>query len=144
LTETPTTTTTSAAMFPPGRYGRRREPQRRRPWLVAGLALVTLVIGSLVAVRLYKNYGDPAYDAQVVTFHDISDGGLTLVFRVTIPEGGQASCVLRARSRDGAEVGHAEILVRDQPGDGTTTVTEQLATSAKPFVGEVLRCVPAK
>ena len=144
MTEMPTTTTTEAPVFPPGRYGRRRAPQRRRPWLVAGLAVVTVLIGSLVAVRLYQNYGDPAYDAQVVTFHDISDRGLTLVFRVSIPEGGQASCVLRARSRDGAEVGHQELLVRDQPGDGTTSVTQRLVTSTKPFVGEVLRCVPAK
>jgi hypothetical protein len=131
-------------VFPPGRYGRRREPRQRRPWLVATLAVVTLVIGGLVAFRLYKNYGDPAYDAQVVTYHDISDAGLTLVFRVSIPEGGQAACVLRARSRDGAEVGHQEVVVRDQPGDGTTAVTQRLVTTAKPFVGEVLRCLPAK
>jgi hypothetical protein len=131
-------------VFPPGRYGRRREPQRRRPWLVAALALVTLVVGSLVAVRLYKNYGDPAYDAQVVTFRDISDDGLTLVFRVSIPEGEQASCALRARAKDGAEVGKQSVLVRDRPGDGTTSVTQRVVTSAKPFVGEVLRCVPAK
>ncbi|MDG4820976.1 DUF4307 domain-containing protein [Asanoa sp. WMMD1127] len=138
----PTATTPAAPVFPPGRYGRRREPQRRRPWLVAGLALVTVVVGALVAVRLYKNYGDPAYDAQVVNYTEIDDSGLTLRFRVTIPEGGQASCLLRARSRDGADVGKQEIVVRDRPGDGTTAVTQRLVTSARPFVGEVLRCVP--
>jgi hypothetical protein len=143
LTETHTPATTpTAPVFPPGRYGRRREPRRRRPWLVAGLALVTVVVGALVAVRLYKNYGDPAYDAQVVTYTDISDQGLTLVFRVTIPEGEQVNCVLRARSRDGIEVGHQELLVRDQPGDGTTQVTQRIATTARPMIGEVLRCVP--
>ena len=143
MTETHTAATTpTAPVFPPGRYGRRRERRRHRPWLVAGLALVTVVLGALVAVRLYKNYGDPAYDAQVVTFTDIDDSGLTLVFRVTVPEGGQASCVLRARSRDGAEVGHQELLVRDQPGDGTTQVTRRIATTARPMIGEVLRCVP--
>ncbi|MEV4533782.1 DUF4307 domain-containing protein [Asanoa sp. NPDC049518] len=148
MTETPTSatpTTPPAPVFPPGRYGRRREPQRRRPVLVAGLALVVLVIGALVSVRLYKNYGDPAYDAQVVTYTDISDAGLTLTFRVTIPEGGQASCVLRARAKDGSEVGRQEVVVRDQSGDGaTTTVTERLVTTAEPFIGEVLRCVPAQ
>jgi len=132
-------------VFPPGRYGRRREAQRRRPWLVAGLALVFLVVGALVSVRLYKNYGDPAYDAQVVTYTDISDAGLTLTFRVTIPEGERASCVLRARAKDGAEVGRQEVLVQEASGDGaTTTVTERLVTTAEPFIGEVLRCVPAQ
>jgi hypothetical protein len=144
MTETPTATTQTAPVFPPGRYGRRRAQRRHRPALVAGLALVTLVVGTLVSVRLYKNYGDPAYDAQVVTYTDISDAGLTLTFRVTIPEGGQATCVVRARSKDGAEVGKQDVLVRDAAGDGaTTTVTERLVTTAKPFVGEVLRCVPA-
>ncbi|MEV4618904.1 DUF4307 domain-containing protein [Asanoa sp. NPDC049573] len=144
MTETHSATTPAAPVFPPGRYGRRRERQRRRPWLVAGLALVTLLVGSLVAVRLYKNYGDPAYDAQVVTYTDIDDTGLTLVFRVTIPEGGQATCVLRARSRDGAVVGTQDVLVRDEPGDGTTQVTQRMTTSAKAMIGEVLRCVPAQ
>ena len=144
MTETHSATTPAAPVFPPGRYGRRREPQRRRPWLVAGLALVMLIVGALVAVRLYRNYGDPAYDAQVVTYTDIDDTGLTLVFRVNIPEGGQASCVLRARSRDGAEVGNQTILVRDRPGDGTTQVSQRMATNGKAMIGEVLRCVPAR
>lgn len=139
----PTATTAAAPVFPPGRYGRRRERQRRRPWLVAGLALVTVMIGALVAVRLYKNYGDPAYDAQVITYTDISDTGLTLTFRVAIPAGGEARCVVRARSRDGAEVGKQEVLVRDRPGDGATPATQRLVTTARPFVGEVLRCVAA-
>ncbi|GIF52942.1 uncharacterized protein DUF4307 [Asanoa ferruginea] len=111
---------------------------------MAGLALVTLIVGGLVAVRLYKNYGDPAYDAQVVTYTDIDDTGLTLVFRVTVPEGGQATCVLRARSRDGATVGTRDVLVRDEPGDGTTQVTERMTTTGKAMIGEVLRCVPAQ
>ncbi|SNS90629.1 protein of unknown function [Asanoa hainanensis] len=132
-------------MFPPGRYGRRREPRRRRPLVVAGLALVVVVVGVLVSIRLYKNYGDPAYDAQVVTYTDISDAGLTLTFRVTIPEGGQATCVLRARAKDGSEVGRQEVRVQESSGDGaTTTVTERLVTTAEPFIGEVLRCVPAQ
>ncbi|WP_239127056.1 DUF4307 domain-containing protein [Asanoa siamensis] len=143
MTETPTSTTPATPVFPPGRYGHRRDARRRRPWLVAGLAVVTLIVGALVSVRLYKNYGDPAYDAQVVNFTDIADDGLTLRFRVTIPDGGQATCVLRARAKDGATVGTQELPVSDQPGDGATAVTHRLVTTAKPFIGEVLRCRPA-
>ena len=143
MTETHAPTTPAAPVFPPGRYGRRREPGRRRPWLVAALAVVTLVAGAAVAVRLYRNYGDPAYDAQVVTYTDITDSGITVVFRASVPEGGRAVCVLRARSRDGAEVGREEVTVPDTPGDGPTQVSHLLATSAKPLIGEVIRCVPA-
>jgi len=143
VTDTHASTTTPAPVFPPGRYGRRRAPSRRRPWLMAVLVVAALAVTGAVAVRLYQNYGDPAYDAQVVTYTGVTDNGLNVVFRVTIPEGRQADCLVRARSRDGAEVGHETVRVHDTPGDGPTQITHHLPTTAKPMLGEVLRCVPA-
>src|SRR5687768_1250780 len=68
VTETHATAGTGAPVFPPGRYGRRREPRRRRPWLVALLVVVVVAAGAALSVRLYRQYGDPAYDAQVLSY----------------------------------------------------------------------------
>jgi hypothetical protein len=101
-----------------------------------------VAVCSLVALRLYRMYGDPAYDAQVITYTDITDSQVVVVFRVTVPEGGSADCVVRARSRDGAVVGREDVRVDAAPGETRPTVTHRLATSARPMLGEVLRCRP--
>jgi hypothetical protein len=142
VTETHATTSPGAPVFPPGRYGRRREPRRRRPVVVALLLVAAVAVCSLVALRLYRMYGDPAYDAQVITYTDITDAQVVVVFRVTVPEGGSADCVVRARSRDGAVVGREDVRVDAAPGETRPTVTHRLPTSARPMLGEVLRCRP--
>jgi hypothetical protein len=140
VTETPATTPPPAPVFPPGRYGRRRAANRRRPWLVAVLAAAALALGGLVAWRLYATYGDPMYKAQVVTYTNLSDTRASITFRVHVPAGGAALCQVRARARDGAEVGHAEVRVDAAAGETRPTVTTELATTARAMVGEVLRC----
>jgi hypothetical protein len=107
---------------------------------VAVLAAATLAVGGLVAVRLYDSYGDPMYKAQVVTYTNLSDTRVSITFRVRVPAGGAALCQVRARSRDGAEAGRAEVRVEAAPGVSRPTVTTELATTARAMVGEVLRC----
>ncbi|SCL19451.1 protein of unknown function [Micromonospora rhizosphaerae] len=143
MTETHATVAPGAPIFPPGRYGRRREPGRRRPLLAALLAAVLVAALGLLTVKLYTQYGDPEYDAQVITYTGITDTEVLVDFRVTVPEGGSATCVLRARSADGAEVGREEVTVTARPGERQVTTRHRLATSARPFIGEVLRCRPA-
>lgn len=143
MTETHATIPPGAPVFPPGRYGRRREPGRRRPLLAALLAALLLAGLGLVTLKLYKQYGDPTYDGQVITYNGVTDSQMVIDFRVTVPEGGSAVCLLRARSRDGAEVGHEEVRVTARPGERQVTAQHRLATTARPFVGEVLRCRPA-
>lgn len=140
MTETHATTGTGTPVFPPGRYGRRREPRRRRPWLVALLLAVVIAIGAVLALRLYRQYGDPTYDAQVVRYTDITDTQVLIEFRVTVPAGGAAICVVRARSRDGAEVGKAEVRVSAAPDETRPVMTYRLVTTARPINGEVIRC----
>ncbi|MEV4479249.1 DUF4307 domain-containing protein [Micromonospora coxensis] len=143
MTETHATIPSGAPVFPPGRYGRRREPGRRRPLLV-WLMVAAVVAGlSLVALQQYARYGDPEYDAEVITYTDITDTGVRVDFRVTVPEGGTAVCLLRARSHDGAEVGREEVPVDAAPGERHLTVQHRIATTARPFIGEVVRCRPA-
>jgi hypothetical protein len=142
VTETHATLTPGAPAFPPGRYGRRREPGRRRPLLAALLVIALVAVLSLVTVRLYRQYGDPNYDAQVITYTGITDSQVLVDFRVTVPDGGSAVCLLRARDRDGAEVAKEEVTVTARPGQRQVTAQHRLVTSARPFIGEVVRCRP--
>ncbi|MEU5904438.1 DUF4307 domain-containing protein [Micromonospora sp. NPDC047527] len=144
MTETHATISPGAPVFPAGRYGRRRAPGGgRRRTLLAALALLVLAGAlSLISVRLYQQYGDPNYSAQVITYTDITDNQLLLDFRVTVPSGGSAVCVLRARDRAGAEVAREQITVTAAPGDRHVTTRHRLTTTARPFIGEVLRCRP--
>ncbi|MFG3644976.1 DUF4307 domain-containing protein [Micromonospora sp. NPDC047762] len=142
MTETHATISPGAPVFPAGRYGRRRAPGgKRRRTLMAALALLALVATlTVISVRLYRQYGDPVYDAQVITYTDITDKQVLVDFRVTVPSGGSAVCVLRARDRAGAEVGREEVTVTADPGDRHVTTRHRLTTTARPFIGEVLRC----
>ncbi|WP_410810192.1 DUF4307 domain-containing protein [Micromonospora sp. 067-2] len=145
MTETHATISPGAPVFPPGRYGRRRAGgNRRRHILMAALALLVLVAAlTAISVRLYHQYGDPAYDAQVITYTDITDNQVLVDFRVTLPPGGSAVCVLRARDRAGAEVAREQVTVTAGPGDRHVTTRHRLTTTARPFIGEVLRCQPS-
>ncbi|NGM12157.1 DUF4307 domain-containing protein [Verrucosispora sp. WMMA2044] len=142
MTETHATLGPDAPVFPAGRYGRRRAPRRRRPVLAALLAVVVVATLTVVSVRLYRQYGDPAYDAQVISYGDITDDQVVVDFRVNLPDGGSAVCVLRARDHAGAEVAREEVPVTAVAGQPHVTVRHRLATTARPFIGEVVRCRP--
>ena len=133
-----TETHATAPVFPPGRYGRRRATGRRR-WLPAVLATLVALAGLAIAVRLYQQYGDPLYDAHVVRYTDVTDTQVVVEFQVTVPAGGSAVCVLRARDRAGAEVAREEVRVTAQPGERHPRVVHRLATTGRPVTGEVVR-----
>lgn len=139
VNETRTTTAAAGPMFPPGRYGRRREPRRRgRVW--AGLALVAvLAVAVVLSVRLYQQYGDPAYTPTVIRFSGITDSQVMITFRVHRPAGRAAVCAVRALDADGAVVGRAEVPVPADAGE----ITYRLVTTARPDRPEVPRCRPA-
>src|SRR4051812_36603135 len=66
------TRATTAPVFPPGRYGRRRDGRRRR--LVPALALALVLVGSLLlTVRLYHQYGQTDYQAQIIGWDPPAD-----------------------------------------------------------------------
>lgn len=132
-------TRATTPVFPPGRYGRRRDGRRR---LAAPIIFAVVVAAAAIglAIKMYDQYGDPAYDAQIVRWIDITDTQVTLDFTVRVPEGGAAVCSLRARDYDGAEVGSRTVTVQASPGETTIEASEVVPTTAKAFVGDVLRC----
>ena len=138
MSETRATTPT----YPPGRYGRRRDGRRH---LTVPIVFAVLIVGLsvLIAVRLYRQYGDPEYDPQIVGWTDVTATQMTINFRVRVPPGATASCLLRARSYDGAEVGSRTVTVAATGADTTIEASETVPTRVQAAVGEVLRCRPA-
>jgi Domain of unknown function (DUF4307) len=135
-------TRTTAPVFPPGRYGRRRSG-RRRP-VVPIIALV-LVVGAslLLSVRLFQQFGQTDYEPQIVGWSEPSDAVMTIEFKVRVPAGQAAECVLRARDYDGFEVGRRTVIVHPE-GDGRTIdAKETVPTTARASVGDVVACQPA-
>jgi hypothetical protein len=135
-------TRATAPVFPPGRYGRRRDGRRHRGLSIV-LAALVLAASLLAAVRLYGQYGDPDYDPRIVGWTDVTPAGMTIDFTVRVPAGASATCVLRARSYDGAEVGRRTVTLAAAPGATTIEGRERVATTARASHGDVLRCQPS-
>ncbi|XVV13673.1 DUF4307 domain-containing protein [Actinoplanes sp. CA-131856] len=135
-------TRTTAPVFPPGRYGRRRSGRRRL--VLPVLVLVVVLAASLVlSLKLYQRFGQTDYDAQIVGWSEPTDKEMVIEFKVRVPAGGAASCTLRARDYDGFEVGRRTVVVRPEPGGTTIDAKETVATTARGSVGDVLGCDPA-
>ncbi|MGC4804327.1 DUF4307 domain-containing protein [Micromonospora sp. DT233] len=141
MTETHATIAPAAPVFPPGRYGRRRETGRR-PALVALLAVALVAVLGVAAYSQYDKYGDPDYDAKVISYTEITDNQVVIDFRVTVPVGESATCLLRARSYDGAEVAREEVTLPARAGESQLGLRHRLVTTARPHASEVVRCRP--
>jgi hypothetical protein len=135
-------TRATTPVFPPGRYGRRRDG-RRHLTLPIVFGVLVVFVSVLIAVRLYRQYGDPDFDPQIVGWTDVTASQMTIKFTVRVPPGGAASCLLRARSYDGAEVGSRTVTVA-APGRNTTiAASEVVPTTARAAAGDIVRCRPA-
>jgi hypothetical protein len=126
-------------VFPAGRYGRRRAPRRQRRWLTVAVAVVVLLAAAVVAIRLYRQYGQLDYQPTVRRLSEVSDSGISVEFEVRKPADREATCRVRARAATGEEVGYAEV---DAPKGDRVVVTVRVPTSKRPRVAEVLRCGP--
>jgi hypothetical protein len=126
--------------FPPGRYGRRREPGRATRSLSTLVVVAGTVFGLILAVALYQRYGTPDYRPRVIHFQ-LADDHVTLRFEVRKPGGEAAVCHVRSRDRAGAEVGAADVPV---PAGATVTVDYTLKTNGPPVSAEVPACRAAR
>lgn len=137
-----TTTAGTTPVFPPGRYGHRREG-RRRP-VVPLIVLAVVIAASLaVTVKLYQRFGQTDYQAQIVGWDPPTDSEILIHFTVTVPAGAPAKCALQARDYGGNDVGDREVVVRPTGGATTIDAKEAVATKAKASAGYVLGCQAA-
>lgn len=142
---TPGSNAVTAPAFPPGRYGRRREPRRTPRWVLPLLVAGVVAIGLVLSWQLYRNYAADRINARVTAFRIVSDSEVLISFEVFKDGGEPATCIVRARSRDGEEVGRAEVPVpAGERGDNSVIVRYTLATSARAVAPEVYGCAPGE
>ncbi|MGH3546293.1 MAG: DUF4307 domain-containing protein [Mycobacteriales bacterium] len=127
--------------FPTGRYGRRRAPHRNRRMLVVAAAVAVLIASAAVTWKLYSTYSGDVIDVRVTAFSVVSEREVRVQFELRKAPDSTVTCILRARSRDGVEVGRADVIV---PAGEATIQNYVLATQQKAVTGEVLRCTPGE
>ena len=78
-----------APVFPPGRYGRRRDPVRlrQRRWMTFVLAGVVVAAGLLITAKLYRQYAQAPYQVTIIDITNLGDTQVTVTFDVTTPPG---------------------------------------------------------
>ncbi|MET3427087.1 hypothetical protein BJ973_006299 [Actinoplanes tereljensis] len=138
MSETHTTT----PVFPPGRYGRRRDGRRKLAGPIIALTLV-VAFSVLISIKLYQRYGETDYQPQIVGWQVPSDAAMTIKFKVRVPAGGAAECALRARDYQGNEVGRRTVVVRAGTGETAIEAEETVTTTARGSVGDVPGCQSA-
>ncbi|WP_436523669.1 DUF4307 domain-containing protein [Actinoplanes sp. HUAS TT8] len=136
-------TRATTPVFPPGRYGRRRDGRRRSPLPMYVAGAVFLVVALALTWGYYQKFGQTDYSPEIVGWNEPTDAQMVIKFRVRVPKGETASCVLRARDYQGYEVGTRTIEVPAKPGGGELVVTESVPTTARGSVGDVMTCRPA-
>lgn len=142
MTETQATTPTSGPVFPPGRYGRRRAVRRTSRWLVMAGVVVLVAVALLVAWRLYRQYGDSLYEANVSRVTESTDTHVTVEFTVIVPSGGTALCTVRARAVDGRQIGLEIVDVQAEPGRTRAVAVHRLPTEGMARAVDVYGCTP--
>lgn len=125
---------------PQERYGRPPMPETTRRRIVMGLgALVTaaLIAG---AVAAYFRFEGNDVEGTMGAYEVLDDQTVAVTISVTRKDPSTpAVCIVRARSKDGAETGRREILV--EPADTKTIqVTAVVKSYQRPFVGDIYGC----
>ncbi|MCW2715670.1 MAG: hypothetical protein JWN88_2717 [Frankiales bacterium] len=124
---------------PPGRYD---EPSKLGQRAVAVLlSLLFLALLAAIGSTLRSRFGGDAVRGQVLGYDVRSDAEVVIDLEVSKSAGRQAYCVVRARGRDGTEVGR-DVAVLDAVGSPERTArgTFSLATTARAVTGEVRAC----
>ena len=132
-------TSSTEPVFPPGRYGHRREPAPHRRWTITIVAVVVTAATLGISIKMFQQYGQPEYAPQVRRYFDVTDTGISVEFEVRKPADKVGTCIVRARAETGEEVGAANV---DAPLGSLVRVTYRLTTTARPVVVEVPRCGP--
>ncbi|HEX2211967.1 MAG TPA: DUF4307 domain-containing protein [Mycobacterium sp.] len=128
---------------PTARYGRQRLSGRQRRWIAAGLAVLVVVAGVIVAIVASGRFGNPEVEGELGGYRLVDDQTVEVTISVTREDPSRpVVCIVRARSIDGSETGRREVLV--PPSTSSTSSTVQVTTtvkaSAKPVVGDIYGC----
>ena len=115
------------------RYGVTDRP-RWAPAALIALGLAFLAVVTLLGLRLSNR----AIEAGVLSYETVSDERMTIGYEVQRRGTSPATCVLRARAKDGFDVGYA--VVELPAAQGRTYHTFEMRTAYRALVGELLGC----
>ncbi|GED97179.1 DUF4307 domain-containing protein [Gordonia crocea] len=130
-----------------GRYGPRAtyptelSNRSRRKWFL-GLTGLVLAVGVVLAIIGFQKFGSPDVAGEGTGFFITGPTTVDVQFTVSRADPSKpVSCVLKARAKDGSEVGRREVLIPggQAPRVGVRTTVH---TSDRPVVGEVFGCGP--
>lgn len=125
---------------PTARYGRPRLSGRQRRWIAAGLAVLVVVAGVIVAIVASGRFGNPEVEGELGGYRLVDDRTVEVTISVTRADPSRpVVCIVRARSIDGSETGRRELLVPPSTSP-TVQVTTTVNASAKPVVGDIYGC----
>ena len=139
MTTTPDSAPTPADR-PADRYGRApMNPTRRRRWVIGlGAAVVALALAG--AVLGYQRFEQVDVKGEMSAYRVLDDRDVEVTISVTRKNPSRpVVCIVRARSRDGAETGRREIVVGPAQ-DKTVQVTTTVRSYARPYVGDIYGC----
>lgn len=115
-------------------------PETTRRRLVQGLA--ALVTAGLIggAVATYLRFEGNDVEGKMGAYEVLDDQTVAVTISVTRKDPSQpAVCIVRARSKDGAETGRREVLV--EPAEvKTIQLTAVVKSYQRPFVGDIYGC----
>ena len=111
--------------------------------MLAVLATLALVG---VAVAAYQRFSGADVEGKMAAYEVVDDQTVEVTISVTRKDPATpVACIVRARSKDGAETGRREVLVG--PADAhTVSVTTEVKSFRPPVIGDVYGCgtnVPA-
>lgn len=122
------------------RYGRApMTPQRRRRLAtVAGVVVALVLVGGAVAA--FQRSEGTEVEGKMAAYQVLDDQTVAVTIRVTRKDPAlPVVCIVRARSRDGAETGRREFLV--EPSQSKTVhVTAEVKSYQRPLVGDIYGC----
>ena len=126
--------------LPHPRYGRAPMPAaaRRRVAVVLGVLATLVLIG--VAVAAYQRFEGVDVEGKMAAYEVVDDQTVDVTISVTRKDPARpVVCIVRARSKDGAETGRREVLVG--PADANTVqVTTRVKSFRRPLVGDIYGC----
>jgi len=105
-----------------------------------GLRVLVALAALGLAVVAYQRFEGEAVKSEAVAYEVLDDQTMSVTISVTRRDpSNPVVCIVRVRSRDGAETGRREIVVAGAD-DKTVQATTTVKSYARPFVGDVYGC----
>ncbi|SEH67765.1 protein of unknown function [Mycolicibacterium rutilum] len=125
---------------PASRYGRQRLTGRQRRWAAIALTALVLVAGVIVAIVAAGRFGGNDVTGEAGAYQLVGNNTVSVTISVTRKDPSRpAACIVRARSKDGAETGRREVLIPPST-EKTVVITTEVTATREPVLGDIYGC----